>query len=161
MGRGQRSSAGVGEMSSPRRTSQRFIAVSDEEFARAVAAFEEATPNIGIWKRWPEVSQEEDEFTDTWACESVASEFAEFLQARGVQARLVRGEDSEHPMHDSHCWVRVSCAAGEMDVDWTARQFYDLEWPPDENHQDLPCPLIWPAGDGHPVSGRYDRLTVD
>jgi len=54
--------------------------------------------------------------------------------------------------------VRDSGTGCVLDVDYTARQFHNLEWPPAPEHQDLPCPLIWPADGRHPVCGSYATL---
>ena len=51
--------------------------------------------------------------------------------------------------------IRDHRTGGVLDVDYTARQFSSLEWPPELEHQDLPCPLIWPADGRHPISGGY------
>lgn len=133
-----------------------------DELAAAINSFEAATPNIAIWKRWPAVTEAEDALTDSWACESVSVEFASHLTANGIPARLVRAvECLDFSMHDSHTWVRGHLPEGDIDIDWTARQFHDLEWPPLPEHQNLPCPLVFAASDTHPVSGRYSAVTVE
>jgi hypothetical protein len=113
-----------------------------------------ADPRLDLWSRWPYVSWEENESTDSYACESVSPEFADFATSRGLRCALVRGEITG--FIDPHWWTRVWCAGASFDVDWTARQFHDLDPAHLPQHADLPSPLVWQAGSvcgGHPVDG--------
>jgi hypothetical protein len=115
---------------------------------------------LDIWRRYPDVTEDEHEATFRWACRQASDLFVGFLAERGIAARVVLAARAYAPFHDYHWWVRADCAAGTVNVDWTARQFHDLENPPRPAHQDLPFPLMWMSAppwpsDTHPVSGRY------
>lgn len=118
---------------------------------------------LAVWRHYPHVSAEEHEATFQWACRQASDLFVEFLAGRGIAARTVLAADAHIPFHDYHWWVRIDCAIGTVNVDWTARQFHDLEHPPHPAHQDLPFPLVWVSAplyphDTHPVSGRYGTV---
>lgn len=109
----------------------------------AVIAEFAATADAVLWAAYPDLDDAGQDRTDQVACEQMSRGFA---AAAGVKARVVRGSDADEPLVDEHWWVRV----GEVNVDWTARQFHNLEHPANPAHADLPCPLVW-EGDGHPV----------
>lgn len=126
----------------------------------ALRWFPGAHPMLTVWREYPHVSGADHEATFRWACRQASELFVSFLAERGVTARLVLAAHAYAPFHDYHWWVRTDCAAGTVNVDWTARQFHDLEHPPHPAHRDLPFPLVWLSAppfppDTHPASGRY------
>lgn len=130
------------------------------DLAEDIAAFRAATPKLSIWERWPDVTEDEDSFTDQWACEAVTREFVAFLQTRGwTNARAIRGDTSLDADCDYHVWARV----GSTDIDWTARQFENLEHPRNPDHANIDCPLVWQhtKPDVHPVVGTFLSLRFE
>lgn len=134
-----------------------------------VAAFAVGTPNLDIWRRWPDVSASEDAFTDSFACEQVSHAFTIFARDRGWDATTVIGDEAETPFVDYHVWSRLFRGPERWDVDWTVRQYHNLHGPGgrDPKVLDLPWPLMWqpalapvstPDGRAHPVAGRFGRL---
>ena len=121
---------------------------------RALLAFRAVTPKLDVWERYPDLTAEEDALTDRWACEVVSRECVRFLRAVGIHADLIHAADAEHPWHDEHYWVRIP-GPQSADIDFTARQFHNLEHPPRPEHQDLPCPMVWATNGQHPVAGAY------
>lgn len=129
------------------------------ELEALIATFCAQTPMMDIWGRYPNVSADEDQATDRWACGQASRELARALRAHGVGVELICADEAEHPWVLEHLWVRVADVDGfEVDVDLTARQFYDLEHPPLAEHQNLPCPLLWTADGRHPVAGAFGRV---
>jgi hypothetical protein len=129
------------------------------ELAELTAAFVAATPKADIWRRYPDVSSAEDDATDTYACEALAAAFADFAAGLGVSARVVYAEDAEEPFVDYHVWTRVETTDGVRDVDWTARQYHNLDGVRDAA-LDAPWPLVWPPSDAHPLAGRFDTVLI-
>lgn len=127
---------------------------------RLLDGFRAAQPDLALWERWPAVSSAEDARSDSFACETTSRLFAASCAEQGVRAGTVTGDDAEHPHADYHAWTRVFLPEGAFDVDWTARQFHNLESPADPAHADLPCPLVWPASDVHPVVGRFRQVAA-
>jgi hypothetical protein len=125
-----------------------------------VQSYAASDPRLDIWRRYPDISEAEDEFTDGFACEQVSAGFAEFARDRGWNAIAVLAEGPEHPMADYHAWVRIQGRDGSYDVDWTARQYHNLHavHGRDETVLALPWPLIWPATGQHPIVGAFSRL---
>ncbi|GHE80841.1 hypothetical protein GCM10017786_08860 [Amycolatopsis deserti] len=125
----------------------------------------EALPMIGIWRGYPRVSQGELRMTFEagWDPESVAQTFAITLLENEVAGEvfLIYGDEStRYSAGGDHWWVRIVLPSQqEINIDWTARQFYNLEQPHAPQHRDLPCPLIWqsdrPGEPVHPVTGTY------
>lgn len=104
-------------------------------------------PRVDIWSRYPYVTEEDDESTYSGGYDEMSTAFADVIaQYHGRQASLVYGDDPQLPFVGKHSWVRY----GRYSIDWTARQFYNLEQPPNPAHADLPCPLIW-EGEQHPI----------
>lgn len=103
--------------------------------------------DVSIWQRYPDVTEAEDARTDTMACEGMSTAFADLLlQYEANHVALVYADNADASLVGSHVWVRF----GRWNVDWTARQYFNLEHPHNPEHADLPCPLMW-EGDGHPV----------
>lgn len=115
------------------------------------ASFLATDARLGIWSRYPDVTEDEDLATDSYACYHATRDFVEYLRKQGVDALYVEA-NFEHPMAGRHWWVRV----GDTDYDWTARQYHNLEHPPAPEHADIACPLMWPAGEPHPIVGAYE-----
>lgn len=117
-------------------------------------------PMVDVWRRWPDVTEAEYVAADTWECVHAAQAFAEQARAAGFTATVVIGKDSEQPFDEVHAWTVITGADGLTAVDWTARQFYNLQEPPAVEHADLPCPMVWhPQAVGeHPISGPYRVL---
>lgn len=112
-----------------------------------LAAFEQADPRVQVWKRVPDV----EEGADDEACEELSAAFTAFCLDRGHQAETLWVEGFVEDAH-YHCWTRVVVAGVTWSVDWTARQFHNLENPEAPEHQDLPCPLYWRTDQlDHPV----------
>ncbi|QYN17528.1 hypothetical protein [Amycolatopsis sp. DSM 110486] len=134
---------------------------------RAVATFLDAQPSVRIWQAFPDVTEAEYDQLDSWECLHVAEEFARHLAAAGVwRVELVKAEHSEHPLAGFHAWTRaVTDNATHINIDWTARQFYNLETPTAPRHLDIPAPLLWETGyqfgrHVHPVAGRFGEVTT-
>jgi hypothetical protein len=125
-----------------------------------IGAYAASDPRLDIWRRYPDISEAEDEFTDGFACEQVSAGFAEFARERGWNAIAVLAEGPEHPMADYHAWVRISDGAWSHDVDFTMRQYHNLHRAEGRDHAvlALPWPLVWVATGEHPVVGKFTRL---
>lgn len=132
-----------------------------KELQSLLGTYIESDPRLGIWNRYPDVSDADDAYTDTWACEQVSSEFTAFARSHGWDAEWIRGADPENPLAFDHSWVRLTRDAFVVDVDWTARQFHNLNvvYGYDSDVLSLPWPLVWDpsvAGpDTHPIAGRF------
>jgi hypothetical protein len=105
------------------------------------------TPDALIWAAYPDVTPEEDARTDDADCLPMSRAFQAALREAGIDSTLVNGVDGNDGEVWTHWWVRVGDG---VNIDWTARQFYNLVWPRRSEHQDLPCPLIWRDGP-HPI----------
>jgi hypothetical protein len=125
-----------------------------------VQSFAASDPRLDIWRRYPDISEAEDEFTDGFACEQVSAGFAEFARERGWNAIAVLAEGPEHPMADYHAWVRICEGPWSHDVDFTVRQYHNLHRAEgrDEAVLALPWPLVWVATGEHPVVGTFAKL---
>ena len=106
---------------------------------------------IGIWRDFPHVTQGELRLTFEagWDPESVSRAFARTLLEHQVEGEvfLTYGDESaRHSAGGDHWWVRIVLPdQRELNIDWTARQLYNIEQPHSPQHQDLPCPLVWQA----------------
>jgi hypothetical protein len=128
------------------------IATLPPAMRKAIRTFRDS-PSIQVWRRFgPDSTGEEIEQTYGYECDAVARDFASALSAQRLRnVALVQGDD--------HWWTRVTIPDGRVvNVDWTARQFHNLERPPSPRHANLPCPLVWLTGeqfpeDTHPVTG--------
>lgn len=121
------------------------------DLAGAIAAFAQA-PDADIWARYPDLSDDETDRTDTVACQAMTARFLELVQATEPSSAVVGSMDG---WVDDHHWARV----GTINIDWTARQFWSLEYPLNPELADLPCPLIW-EGEGHPIVD-FDRMRTE
>lgn len=123
-----------------------------------VASFTDSDPRLDIWRRYPDISEEEDESTDYWACGEVSAEFAGHAQALGWDAEIVTAS-ADHPMADEHVWVHLHRDGQTLAVDFTARQYHNLNeisWDPEV--LGAPWPLTWnPDADPgrHPLMGSF------
>lgn len=134
-----------------------------EKLGALLAAYPEHDRRLDIWRRYPDISEEENDFTDYYACKTICEEFAAFAREKGWKAVIIAAEGAKHPHADYHYWVRLTppwTDAAIADVDWTARQFHNLEVP--EGHDPVvlnrPWPLIWNPelwGDEHPLAGEF------
>jgi hypothetical protein len=137
------------------------LAVISQELLDALMDFAAAEPMVSAWEQFPHGTEEENESTYQWGSAEASKAFARFLTERGIPASIVHGKDSPVSVH----WVRTQVQGREVNVDWTARQFYNLDDPPQPVHADLPCPMVWLTGvsfpaNSHPVTGAYPTVTV-
>lgn len=139
----------------------------DSEIRVLLADYASSDPRLDIWKRYPDISETDDAYTDRWACENVSAEFVAFARSRGWDAVSVHGVDSYQPLAMDHCWVRLSTAEGFLDVDWTARQYHNLfnQDGLDPDVLSLPWPLTWdPVTVGpkaHLVVGEFTAVSPE
>jgi hypothetical protein len=126
----------------------------------------DSDPRLHIWRQYPDISEDDDNYTDRWACQEVSTEFVAFARARGWDAALVHAEDPEEGLAFDHYWVRLTGLDYITDVDWTARQYHNLFEPGgrDPNVLSLPWPLAWAphvvGPDAHLIVGRYATITL-
>lgn len=125
----------------------------------AISSFEATDARLSIWRRYPEVSEADNQVIDTYACREVSAAFARHAATHGLRTCLIEADDCDHPRVDRHWWVVVYVADQAECVDWTARQFHNLEHPPLPEHADIPFPLTWNADYQHPVVGRFATVT--
>lgn len=120
--------------------------------------FKESDPRLDIWRRYPDISEDEDDYTDSWACSEVSGEFAEFAREQGWEARTVL-VDAEAAFADQHVWVELRRGRQTVAVDWTARQYHNLlEISRDPVVMNAPWPLLWfpeQQPGQHPLMGRF------
>lgn len=114
------------------------------------------------WASFPDVTEEMDnEMPD---CVGMSEAFVRFLRDRGFRAEVVQAEGSPDPWVDFHRWPRVWVRDQAFNIDWTARQYENLDPAdyPEHELDDLPCPLIW-TGDGpaHPVVDFAVQKTIE
>lgn len=121
-----------------------------------------ATPELDLWRRWPYVTEEEADSTDTWECAQVSASFAAHARACGYGAVVVEA-DMKAPLAGTHVWTEVQADGQTVAVDWTARQYHNL-WKAD-GHDPAVLRVSWPLlwrpesrepGD-HPIAGPYER----
>mgnify|MGYP000567511529 CR=1 FL=1 len=128
--------------------------------AALLDGFVSSNPKLDIWRRYPDISEDEDDATDEWACAEVSGEFAEYAQSQGWEAEVVEAV-SEHPMADEHVWVHLHRGGQVTAVDWTARQYHNLEEiSRDPKVMGAPWPLTWDpreTPDEHPLMGGFSR----
>lgn len=120
--------------------------------------FKAADPRLDIWQRYPDISEAEDEYTDSWACAEVSAEFAEFARGAGWDARIVL-VDADADFADQHVWVELHRERQKISVDWTARQYHNLfEVSRDPAVMSAPWPLVWfpeQRPSQHPLMGGF------
>lgn len=130
-------------------------------------AYKEHAPQVDIWRRYPDVTEQEDDATDQWACGEVSRSFAAFAREHGWSAVVIHAEGAEAPLADYHYWVRLlHPRLGVHDVDWTVRQYHNLheEGGRDEAVLSLPWPLVWSPladPDTHPIAGSFRTVRHD
>lgn len=121
---------------------------------RTLEAFAAQEPLVAVWRLVPDVPED----ADNEACDILSPRFTAFCRSRGLDAHTVRAEDFPHPLTDYHWWTSVRVGPDSWaQVDWTARQFYNLDYPHNPAHADLPCPMVW-VGAEHPVLGRAGAI---
>jgi hypothetical protein len=110
--------------------------------------FAAVEPLVGVWRRVPEVEEGEDDE----GCDVLAVRFAAMCPQLGPQNVKVT---FDRPWVDYHVWTALTTGGAVWNVDWTARQYHNLEDPPVRWQQSLPCPLVWPTEvvGYHPVLG--------
>jgi len=129
---------------------------------RTLAEFAAQEPLVAVWRQVPDVPED----ADAEACDVLAPRFTAWCNSHGFAAWTVMAQDFPHPLTDYHYWTSVRASQDAwVRVDWTARQFHNLEYPRNPAHADLPCPLLW-IGAEHPVLGlagtsRVTRVTCD
>jgi hypothetical protein len=128
--------------------------------ADLIDAWRDSEPMADIWSRYPFLTDDEDESTDSVACETMSARFADYLAANEVTAHVVYTDGALAPFADYHVWVRVELPERTLDIDWTARQYHNLEVGPDGTDWvlDEPHPLVWEASDTHPVAGDFAEV---
>jgi hypothetical protein len=100
--------------------------------------FIDSDPDAASWGSEPE------EFAEAPDCDVMAERFVEFAKADGYEAEVVECDVSAvyESCVDKH-WFAVVDGIG---VDWTARQFHNVQGQPLDYSQ-IPCPLlfVWPG----------------
>ena len=122
-----------------------------ERLAVVVADFLRESSDARIWARYPDVSEQEDECTDEMDCLPMSRLFADRCREAGLNPVLVHGQEGWAGEDEvwTHWWVRFPGEGGQdVNVDWTVRQFHNLQDPPDMD--DMQVPTVW-RGDGHPL----------
>jgi len=120
-----------------------------DQLDKVVEYFTDDNPLVDVWKRVPDV----DDGDDDEACDTMAAAFTAFCAEYGLNARTTRAEGFGIAFTDYHCWTSVQISPTEqVQVDWTARQFHNLDYPTNPAHADIACPLVW-TGDAHPILG--------
>lgn len=108
---------------------------------RAITEFSETNEYVPYWERYPHIPPEIDETLP--ACFTLSEQFTRFARDHDLDAVTIEASHALDELVDIHRWTRVSDGETLFNVDWTARQFHNLHWPPAPEHQDLPCPLVW------------------
>lgn len=128
-------------------------------------AFIAARPELRIWRDYPNISQADGDLTDAWACHQVSDEFARFAADRGVHALRVTASRFADPWIGEHAWtVLLHSRRGRWHVDFTARQFHNIDGPGAERALTGVWPLTWPApteSHWHPIAGGFTTITID
>lgn len=124
------------------------------------ASFTASDPRLDIWRRYPDITEEEDKSTDRWACGEVSAEFADHAADQGWETEIVEA-DADNPWADRHVWVHLHRDGQTIAVDFTARQYHNLnEISRDPVVLAAPWPLTWDpeATPGiHPLMGSFTR----
>lgn len=138
-----------------------------DELRALLGSYINADNRLEIWREYPDITDEQNDATDSWACEEVSAQFAMFARASGWHAVVIRGKDAENPMVFDHAWVRLTRDGVVTDVDWTARQFHNLFVPDghDPAVMSLPWPLAWDPAvvdpDSHLIVGEFATVTKE
>lgn len=121
-----------------------------------IESFRAENPHARVWSKDIVHGSEDEEPPDLPACEGMSRAFRDHLAQRGVQgAHVIQADEAEHPDAYYHQFTRIPHSEGDINVDWTARQFRNLDWPVKQEHYDQTeqVPLIWRGhARGHPVS---------
>lgn len=138
--------------------------VTDEMYEAAgelARRYISSDPRLDIWRRYPDIAEDEDDATDTWACGEVSTEFAVYARALGWDAEVIEVL-ALNPWADVHVWVELRRDGETLAMDWTARQYHNLlAVSRDPAVLGAPWPLVWnPATtpDSHPFMGRFTAL---
>ncbi|MCC3292612.1 hypothetical protein [Arthrobacter sp. zg-Y1110] len=130
----------------------------EAETAQLLAGFTGTDPRLDIWRRYPDITEDEDEATDDWACGEVSAQFADYARSEGWDAEVVEAQ-ADDPWADLHVWVQLRRDGRTVAVDWTARQYHNLkELSRDPKVLAAPWPLTWdPDQDPgeHPFMGSF------
>lgn len=117
---------------------------------------------LDIWRRYPYISDAEDARTDRWACMSASRAFTKLAnQMRPGSAFTVRGDDAEAAFLGEHFWSVFTPAdwgGVPVAVDFTARQFHNLDGTAGQEALRVSWPLLWKASLDHPVAGRFGKV---
>jgi hypothetical protein len=133
---------------------------------RAVEEFLEAEQFAREWASYPYVNPEIEPIDTPLITvgvsmplsEEMSSMFAKFLVEQGFLADVI--EADEGAQSTAHHWVRVRVGGSDINIDWTARQYHLIVWPPEPQYQSLPTPMIWyGSGPEHPIVS-FKRQTV-
>lgn len=121
-----------------------------------IAMFREQNPHARVWAEDIVHGHEEEEPDDLPACEGMSRAFRDHLRAHGVHdPHVVQADQAEHEWADYHQFTRVPHPEGDFNIDWTARQFRNLDNPvkPEHYEQTEQVPLVWRGrAHQHPVS---------
>jgi hypothetical protein len=129
-----------------------------EKYHAALNSFADTDPRLEIWRRYPNVTSGEDQEIDTYACEQVSKAFAQHAAAHGLRVWCVQADGACTPFIGEHWWTVVLVGDEVRHVDWTARQFHNLECPPNPQHANIPFPLLWASSWRHLVAGRFASI---
>lgn len=129
-----------------------------------IASFRDQNPHARVWSGQIVHGNEDEEPAGLPACEGMSKAFREHLLARGVRgAHVIEADSGEHPWADYHRFTRIPHPEGDINVDWTARQFRNLDSPvnPEHYEQTEKVPLVWRGhAREHPVTDlRFARET--
>ena len=123
-----------------------------------VDTFLAANPDAALWARWAGTDPDDAETAD---CDVLSEAFVAHAAAAGVQARLVHVEPpTPQPWYSHHWFAVVETAEGEVAIDFTARQFHNVDddmdaWT-DPTLIEVPEVFAWPGP--YPVAGvRFDE----
>ncbi|WP_422759195.1 hypothetical protein [Paenarthrobacter sp. C1] len=136
-----------------------------QDLSDLLGGYIDSDTRLHLWRRYPDITEAEDNYTDTWACVQVSEQFATFAREHGWDAAVIHADEPEHPLAFDHAWVRLTRDGCSTDVDFTARQFHNLyvEEGRDPNVLSLPWPLVWDpaaiAPEDHLIVGRYTSIT--
>lgn len=136
-------------------------ALTDTGMRDLVAGFVSSDPRLDIWRRYPDITEDEDEATDDWACGEVSAQFADWARGQGWDAETVTAQ-SHDPWADEHVWVALRRNGKVTAVDFTARQYHNLnEISRDPKVLGAPWPLTWDPAESpgvHPLMGSFRLL---
>lgn len=136
-------------------------ATKDTGMEELVAGFVSSDPRLDIWRRYPDITDDENDETDDWACGEVSAQFVVWARSQGWDAETVTAQ-ADDPWADEHVWVALSHEGKVTAVDFTARQYHNLaEISRDPKVLGASWPLAWdPAASPaeHPFMGSFQIL---